>query len=302
MSTPHSRSTSVGRHVALGVQDRHRLGERAGALQAPHVRDGGVGREELGELGDAAVVDEGLLVRTASAPRRAGHPSLVADDEGQARDEERGLPGPGDQLVVVEGGVLEEDLLVGPVADPGPGDAPLGLADHGQLAGALVRRELRGRGLVSGRDVREVAGLAASEAHCVGLAAAVDLDVEAGREGVDDRGADAVQATGRGVGAAAELAACVQLGEDHLDTGESGARLDVHRDAAAVVADLDRAVAVAGSRRCGRTRPPRASSTALSMISHRQCMSPRPSVEPMYMPGRLRTASRPSRTCRWWAL
>ncbi len=38
------------------------------------------------------------------------------------------------------------------------------------------------------------------------------------------------------------------------------------------------------------------------MISHRQCMRPRESVEPMYMPGRLRTASRPSRTCRWWAV
>jgi hypothetical protein len=30
------------------------------------------------------------------------------------------------------------------------------------------------------------------------------------------------------------------------------------------------------------------------MISQRQCMRPRLSVEPMYMPGRLRTASRPS--------
>ena len=48
--------------------------------------------------------------------------------------------------------------------------------------------------------------------------------------------------------------------------------------------------------------PPSASSTALSMISHRQCMSPRESVEPMYMPGRLRTASRPSRTDRWRAV
>src|SRR5450756_3076657 len=48
--------------------------------------------------------------------------------------------------------------------------------------------------------------------------------------------------------------------------------------------------------------PARASSTELSMISHTQCMSPRESVEPMYMPGRLRTASRPSRTCRWRAM
>ena len=48
--------------------------------------------------------------------------------------------------------------------------------------------------------------------------------------------------------------------------------------------------------------PPSASSTALSMISHRQWVSPRPSVEPMYIPGRLRTASSPSSTRRWWAL
>ncbi len=44
--------------------------------------------------------------------------------------------------------------------------------------------------------------------------------------------------------------------------------------------------------------PPSASSTALSMISQRQCISPLVSVEPMYIAGRLRTASRPSRTSR----
>jgi len=48
--------------------------------------------------------------------------------------------------------------------------------------------------------------------------------------------------------------------------------------------------------------PASASSTALSKISHRQCMRPRLSVEPMYMPGRLRTASRPSSTDRWRAV
>ena len=44
--------------------------------------------------------------------------------------------------------------------------------------------------------------------------------------------------------------------------------------------------------------PASASSTALSRISARQCCSPRLSVDPMYMPGRLRTASSPSRTDR----
>ena len=38
------------------------------------------------------------------------------------------------------------------------------------------------------------------------------------------------------------------------------------------------------------------SSTALSTISQIRWCRPRTPVEPMYMPGRLRTASRPSRT------
>ena len=43
---------------------------------------------------------------------------------------------------------------------------------------------------------------------------------------------------------AAELAAGVQLGEDDLDAGEAGLRLDVDRDAACAVAHLDAAVGV----------------------------------------------------------
>src|SRR5690606_13534445 len=78
----------------------------------------------------------------------------------------------------------------------------------------------------------------------LGAAVPVDLDVEPGGEGVDDRGADAVQAAGRGVGAAAELAAGVQLGVDELDARQAASGLDVDRDAAAVVADLDGAVGV----------------------------------------------------------
>ena len=58
--------------------------------------------------------------------------------------------------------------------------------------------------------------------------------------------ADAVQAAGGDVRAAAELAAGVQLGEDHLDAGEPGLGLLVDRDAAAVVVDLGRAVGVQG--------------------------------------------------------
>jgi hypothetical protein len=78
----------------------------------------------------------------------------------------------------------------------------------------------------------------------VGLAAAVDLDVQPGRQRVDHRRADPVQASGGRVGAAAELAARVQPGHHDLDPGQAGARLDVDRDAPAVVPDLHRAVGV----------------------------------------------------------
>ena len=126
--------------------------------------------------------------------------------------------------------ILREDLPVGPVADAGAGDA---------LRGAARRRAARMRfskgvnGESGGaRPFGEDAGLAAVERHRPGLAAAVDLDVEPLRERVDDGRADAVQAAGGRVRPAAELAAGVQLGEDDLDAGQPGARLDVDRDAA----------------------------------------------------------------------
>ncbi len=115
---------------------------------------------------------------------------------------------------------------------------------------------------------------------------------------VDHAGAHAVQPAGGRVGAAAELAARVQLGHHDLDAGQPGPRLHVHRDAAAVVVDLDRPVRRAGSRRSACTTRPGPRRRELSRISHRQCISPRESVDPMYMPGRLRTASRPSSTDR----
>ncbi len=231
------------RHVALVVEDGHRLGERAAALEAPDVGDRGVGGEELAELRDPAVVDEHLLVGAVLAGG-AGEAALVPDDEGEPGHEEARLPGPGEQPVDVELGALDEDLVVGPVADPGPGGPPAGPADDGELAATLEGRERVGGvlGPLGAGDVGELAGLAAPEAHRPDLAAPVDLDVEARGERVDDRGADAVEAARGGVGAAAELAAGVQLREDDLDAGEPGARLDVDGDAAPVVPDLDRAV------------------------------------------------------------
>jgi hypothetical protein len=78
----------------------------------------------------------------------------------------------------------------------------------------------------------------------VRAAVAVDLDVEALRQRVDDGGADAVQPARGGVGAGSELAAGVQLGEHDLDAREPRLGLDVHGDAARGVAHLDAAVRV----------------------------------------------------------
>src|SRR5699024_6017794 len=125
------------------------------------------------------------------------------------------LTGARDELVVGELGGRGEDLRVGPVAHPGAGAPARRLADDGELARVGEGREGRlGAGAVA---VVVGARLAAVEGHPVGLAAAVDLDVQTRGERVDDGGTDAVQAAGGGVGAAAELAAGVKLGEDDLD-------------------------------------------------------------------------------------
>ncbi len=99
-----------------------------------------------------------------------------------------------------------------------------------------------GRRAVAGED----AGHAALERQSLLGRRAVDVDVHPRRQRVDDREADAVQATGGDVGAAAELAAGVQLGGDHLDAGQPGLGLLVGRDAAPVVVHLDRPVVVQG--------------------------------------------------------
>ena len=85
-------------------------------------------------------------------------------------------------------------------------------------------------------------GHAVVEGHPEGVALLAHADVEPGRQGVDHRGADAVQATGDLVAAAAELAAGVQLGEHELDGADALGRVHVGGDAAPVVLDADRAV------------------------------------------------------------
>ena len=89
-------------------------------------------------------------------------------------------------------------------------------------------------------------GFAALEADAVDLAVAHDFGVEPVGKGVDALGADAVEAAGIFVGALAELAAGVEVGEHEFDGGHAEFRVHVHRDAAAVVGDGNRAIDVDG--------------------------------------------------------
>jgi hypothetical protein len=78
----------------------------------------------------------------------------------------------------------------------------------------------------------------------VDAAVALDLHLEPVRQGVHDRHADPVQAAGKVVAAAVELAAGVQAREDQLDTGNLVLRVHVHGHAAAVVDHFHGAVRV----------------------------------------------------------
>ena len=77
--------------------------------------------------------------------------------------------------------------------------------------------------------------VAVGELHEVFLAVAPDRELEPGRERVDDRDADAVQAAGDLVGVLVEFSARVQLGHDHFGGRHAFFLVDVGRDAAAVV-------------------------------------------------------------------
>ena len=78
------------------------------------------------------------------------------------------------------------------------------------------------------------------------VAVPAHLHLEPRGQRVDHRDADAVQAAGNRVGLAVELAAGVQRGVHDLDRGTLLAGMQVHRDAAAVVADPDAAVGQQG--------------------------------------------------------
>ena len=122
------------------------------------------------------------------------------------------------------------------------------------------------------------------------------------RERVDDRGADAVQAARGLVVLALELAAGVELVKMISSGALAGLGMLVDGDAAAVVGDGDARPSLCSVTTIATAWPFMASSTELSTISQTRWCRPALPMPPMYMPGRLRTGSRPSRTVMSFAV
>ena len=139
--------------------------------------------------------------------------------------------------------------------------------------------------------------------HAVGVlllpdgAVAADFQLEPLGERVDAADADAVQAAGDLVGGVVELAAGVQHGHDDLGGGQALA-IDVHfidGDAAAVVGDGDGVVEVDDDLDGGGVAGQGFVDRVVDDLVDEMVQAHSP-VEPMYMAGRLRTASMPPRT------
>ncbi|MNT07075.1 hypothetical protein D3C72_1417640 [compost metagenome] len=113
-----------------------------------------------------------------------------------------------------------EVLRVRPETQAGTGVLLADGADHFQRRGAV----------------------AVAEGDAVFGTVALDVDFHQGRQRIDHADADAMQAAGEGVVVVVELAAGMQAGKDQLDARDLLFRMDVHRHAAAVIADLHAAV------------------------------------------------------------
>jgi hypothetical protein len=115
------------------------------------------------------------------------------------------------------------------------------------------------------------------------------------RQRIDAGNTDAVQTAGNLVGVLVEFAAGMQFGQRDFGRRALGSCLSsiliAGRNAAPVVGDADRVVGMNGDDDIV-TMPGQASSIELSTTSNTRWCRPVPSeVSPMYMPGRLRTAS-----------
>ena len=95
-------------------------------------------------------------------------------------------------------------------------------------------------------DLELLGRFAALERHVINLAVARDFDLEPIGKRVDAFRADAVQAAGIFVGALAEFSARVQIRQHQLDRRHLPFRMNVDRNAAAVIADGNRTIDVNG--------------------------------------------------------
>ena len=144
-------------------------------------------------------------------------------------------------------------------------------------------------------------GLAALELLPVDVAVAAHLGDQPLGERVDDRDADAVQAAGDLVAVAAELAAGVELREDDRQRGQSLLRHHVDGDARAPVLDGDRVVGMERDLDPVVAARERLVDGVVDDLVDEVVEASEP-VEPMYMPGRSRTGSSPSRTVMSFAV
>ena len=228
--------------AAVLTQHGHGLGERTAAAKTPGVGNTLIVRKEIDELANAAVVLENFLVGL-QLTGSAGQAALIADANTQTRNEERSLARTSRQILVAELSVGGENLRVSPIAHAGAGHATLSATHNLQGVSALgcgSERVIRLGGAAGLEEARN----AVAERHLVGLRAAVHLHVQAGRQRVHHGSAHTVQTTGRIIGAAAKLTARVQLSEHDLHTGQTGARLNIGGDTAAIIAHLNRTVTV----------------------------------------------------------
>ena len=157
--------------------------------------------------------------------------ALVAQRQLHAAVEVRQLPKPAHDHVVAPLHGLEHPI-VGHKGDEGP-----------LLAGAA---RLRQGVLGPAGDDLPVRALGALELLLVGPVLGEHLHGDPPGEGVHHGRAHAVEAAGVAVGVVAELAARVELGEDHLHAGHAQLLVDAHGDAPAVVEDRGGAVLVQG--------------------------------------------------------
>ncbi|GJE72869.1 hypothetical protein CHKEEEPN_4430 [Methylorubrum podarium] len=255
--------------IVAGERDLLLLGDPRGLGVAGHLaRQGGAEARHVGAavaLRDVVGERQDRLVERVVPPERRLDADAIALAEhghrlGHAVD---GFAG------AVE--IAHERLdaaLVAELLPPVLGMARVGQHDaharvqEGELPQALLQRrevELRHREGFGARQERHLGAAAVArraddlerghrvavmELHPVFLAAAPDPQLQAHRQRVDDRDADAVQATRDLVGVLVELTAGMELGHDDLGGRDPLLLVDVGGNAAAVVGDRAGAVGV----------------------------------------------------------